>query len=179
MPAVEHAAVQIVALTQERVFPTAQALAEAFSTEPLKGFFLSRSIPRRWFVIVLARIFRARLTVGKPAYVAVAGGEVVGAVVIAPPRRSRGGRAGRWKIVLLGVRPGWRGRGVGSSLMDRAHALCDRDPRAGCTCPRMAAGIAPSTSDSGTGSPVKSDYGGLSSTEWFAPLLDRVGTAAV
>jgi len=126
VPAVERAA-QIVALTREHVFPTAQALAEAFSTEPLWGFFLLRSIPRRWFVVVLARILRARLTAGKPAYVAVAGGEVVGAVVIAPPRR---GKAGHWKIVRLGVRPGWRGRGVGSSLMDRAHSLCDPDPDA-------------------------------------------------
>jgi len=130
VPAVEHAAVQIVDLTQEHVFPTAQALTEAFSTEPLKGFFLSRSIPRRWSVAVLARILRAHLTAGKPAYVASAGGEVVGAVIIGPPRGSRGSRAKHWTIVLLGVRPGWRSRGVGSSLMDRAHALCDRDPSA-------------------------------------------------
>ncbi|MFH1610090.1 MAG: GNAT family N-acetyltransferase [Candidatus Bipolaricaulota bacterium] len=46
------------------------------------------------------------------------------------PPEIQGSGAGHWKVVLLGVRPAWRGRGVGSSLMDRAHALCDRDPDA-------------------------------------------------
>lgn len=118
--------VQIVSLTEDHVVWAAQALAEAFSTEPLKGFFLSRQFPRR----VFAWILRKLLTSGKHTYVALAGGEVVGAVVAAPPPRWRRGGSGHWKIVLLGVRPPWRGRGVGRALMERAHGLCEGDPRA-------------------------------------------------
>jgi GNAT superfamily N-acetyltransferase len=116
---------QIVEFTREHASSAAQALAEAFSTEPFKRFLLSRAIPRR----LLCWWLRAHLNAGKPGYVALVGSEVIGAVAIKPRHRSRRARA-YWTVSILGVRPAWRGQGVGRSLLERAHALCDRDPDA-------------------------------------------------